>query len=85
MSLQFRGFGLISPLKPIRRGHIGNCFKREQEISKCKEIMEAFDMDSVQFLRPLIKNARHENMHNRGHIKTLLNLQLYWGSVYLQE
>ena len=40
--------------------------------------MEAFDMDSVQFLRPFIKittkNARHENMHNRGHIKTLLNL-----------
>ena len=40
--------------------------------------MEAFDMDSVQFLRRFIKittkNARHENMHNRGHIKTLLNL-----------
>ena len=55
MSLQIRGFGLISPLKLIRRGHIGNCFKREQEISKCKEILEAFDMDSVQFLRPFIK------------------------------
>ena len=78
MSLQIRGFGLISPLKLIRRGHIGNCFKREYEVSKCKEIMEAFDMDSVQFLMPLIKittkNARHENMRNRGHIKTLLNL-----------
>ena len=40
--------------------------------------MEAFYMDSVQFLRPLIKtttkNTRHENMRNRGHIKTLLNL-----------